>query len=316
MSMEQLSNEKRLKQALVSTISYFDFFDYPLTTQECWQYLISLTAASLDETVQCLEKDIEGIERTGAFFHRAGRSEITKTRLSRYLIAERKYRAALRFAQLAGLIPGIRMISVCNTLAFSAARDESDIDFFIVTRSGSLWFARALCGVLALLCGARPTDYNRKDTYCLSFFASETMLDLSQVALEPNRAIDDIYLAQWVSMCVPLFDDGSAYDEFWKANEWARAVVPHRSPYRTNDMRSIRYGFAARTLKALLKYAYHPFRHSFERLCRMVQLRTFPHSLRSAAAHHSTHVIISDQILKFHTNDQRVVLRERWRALL
>lgn len=308
--------EKQLKQALISTICYFDLFDYPLTIHECWQYLISNLVVSLDDVSCCLEMGIEGIERTGAFFHRSGRGAVAIERLSRYLIAERKYRAALRFTRFAALVPGIRMVAICNTLAFSAARDGSDIDFFIIARAGSLWFVRAICGILALLCGTRPDGDERKDTYCLSFFASDAALDLSSITLEPDRPGDDIYLAHWVSMCVPLFDDGSAYDEFWKANEWAYAVVPHRSPYRTNDMRSIRHGFVLRLVRACCEKIYLSSQRPIEWLCRFVQQRAFPHSLREAAMKNNTHVIISDSLLKFHTNDQRAVLRERWRSLL
>lgn len=316
MNMNRIVHDKQLNQAIISTICYFNLFNHPLTIHECWQYLISSRAWSLDDVSQCLEKGIDGIEGTGAFFHRMGRSFLAAERLSRYLIAERKYRAALRFTRLAALVPGIRMVAVCNTLAFSAARDESDIDFFIIARAGSLWFARAACGILALLCGTRPVGNERKDTYCLSFFVSDRALDLSSIALEPHRPRDDIYLAHWVSMCVPLFDDGNAYDEFWKANEWACDVLPHRSPYRTNDLRSVRHGFALTLLRACCEGIYFSIRLPIEWFCRCVQMRAFPHTLCIEAQKNNTHVVISDSLLKFHTNDQRASLRERWRASL
>lgn len=41
-------------------------------------------------------------------------------------------------------IPGISMIAVCNSLAMYATHPKSDIDLFIVTRPGMLWWVRCM----------------------------------------------------------------------------------------------------------------------------------------------------------------------------
>lgn len=52
------------------------------------------------------------------------------------------FERAKKYTRYLSYIPGIQMIAVVNSLSMNATNEESDIDLFIITRPGSIWFVR------------------------------------------------------------------------------------------------------------------------------------------------------------------------------
>lgn len=306
------------ERAILSTILYYDLYEYPLTAEEIYRYLLWSEAGShtpvFHNIVHALDTSSVLARYTVVYEgYRVvrGREKLVRVRQERYQIAERKYRRAGRVASLLAAVPFIRMIAIANTLSLSNARDESDIDLFIIAQHGHLWLVRGICIMLLEFLRLRPTDVSQRDTICLSFFASTAQLNLSRLQLAPSQDGVDIYLATWIAHCVPLYQHKAIYEDFYRANAWIETWVPHRLPHHTHPSRTVRLLGIARWAKKLCECILAWNSSWLEaRACR-IQLAVMPERLRTLA-NVDTRVVLNDFFLKFHPNDRRAWYRAQW----
>ena len=190
--MEQPSQKQK---NILATLAWFDVFGYPLTAVETVRYSKLFGEGILLEEVFDLLEAIPQVEHRNGYYFLTGNEKHVASRQQRYRVAKRKLQRARQAARFFGLLPSVRQVSLCNSLAIANAEEGSDIDFFLVCRPGTLWTTRLfLAGVLKLL-GLRPTAKNQKDKFCLSFFVSENVSDLSRLEL-PD---DDPYMRMWLA---------------------------------------------------------------------------------------------------------------------
>ncbi len=295
-----------LEKSILSTISYFDIFDFPLTFMEIWKWLWfdrEPQVFRLDEIRESLEKSGYLQKRLGAqggFYFLRGREEIIQTRLERYSLAELKYHKAKQMIRWLRWLPFVRMIGVCNTLAFNNSRQDADIDLFIITKRRRVWQTRFwVTGWLKVL-GLRPRPDRTRDRLCASFFVDEDHLDLHELAIA-----DDIYLPYWITQVVPVYDEG-VYDRFIAANQWVRKLIPNSIPVMPTKRRQVRrLGWSKKVINR--KFSLWP-----EIIFRKYQLAIMPDNLKSKIGFGSQ-VVVQDGILKFHDNDRRALFLKRWR---
>lgn len=290
-------------KSIIKTVAYFDIFDFPLTALELWKFLKTDKPCALRDVVTALDApELKSkIGKKNGFIFLAGRGEIVRLRLDRYLIAERKFKKALIAAKFLKFIPGIRMAAVSNTLAMSHARDESDIDFFIVTRPGSLWKSRLLAVAPFAILGLRPKPSKSRDGFCFSFFVSETALDMSNLKIKP----EDPHLLYWLASFAPIYDPDGLIEALWDANPWIKESLPNCWPVRLSQKREIK-AKAGRFFDSISPHL--SFR---EALARAVQMLILPQNL-SSVMNLDDRVIVTDEILKFHENDRRADVCRRY----
>lgn len=299
-----------LDKAIVRTIVFFDLFEYPLTDTEIRrffpEYAPRTTLMDIRTSLAASAFLAQTIEEKDGLYCLSGRGDIRELRGARALSSYRKFRRARRLAALLAHVPFVRMIAVCNTLGLNAARDESDIDFFIVVRTGHLWLARLWCAGIAHLLGVRPWRGHERDALCLSFYVADTALDLSCVQL--SGWTPDVYLAHWVAWCVPLYDDGVSHD-FFHANSWIASCLPNVVPPCPISRRRVVLAPGGRFLKRFSEALFCS--HLFERTARAFQLRIAPPAIRDQM-NKGTGVVVNDAMLKFHTADRRQEIKERF----
>ncbi|MEK7516615.1 MAG: hypothetical protein AAB562_03395 [Patescibacteria group bacterium] len=225
-------------------------------------------------------------------------------RARRYRIAERKFRRARRVARLLRHMPFVRAIAVCNSLAVSNAREDSDVDLFLIAAPRRLWTARLLAVGLLRLLRLRPGETVR-DPVCLHFFVSADALSLRDVALPRSPAgSPDLYLAWWVTELVPLVD-GGVMEHFWKANAWAREQFPNAAPKVPSPRRSVLSPSAvSRFLERLVPQRAEVF-------AEWLQRKLLPPEL-SARANRGTEIVLSASRIKCHADDRRAQYRSLW----
>jgi len=341
--------KNNLEKSIFSAVAYCDIFDYPLTAGEIWKWLFrdEIWGSSLFNVQKELEesenfKSLLGSRR--GFYFLKGREATIELRQIRYSLAERKFKKALRVVRFLRFAPGIRMTAVCNSLAWSNASEESDIDFFIVTASNKIWTARFWTAGLLTLFGLRPTKNKTRDKICLSFFVDEDNLNLEKIAIDQP----DIYLIHWITQLAPIYDRGGVYEKFLKANKWIKKYLPnsfgnevgerrkvpsaglpqkHASqdtlPYiesespralpRADRINSIENSFDQSALRKVFSAdtSSAQRRKTAERFFRWVQLKVMPDKLKEMA-NKDTRIIVSDGVLKFHDGDRRKEYKRRW----
>ncbi len=296
----------KLRNELLAALAYFDLFDYPLTAAELrrWRWCGDEAAPGLSEVLAALNDPAVG--ESGGYYFLAGRGATVAVRQRRYRLAERKFRLARRFARWARLLPSVRLIAVCNSLALSNADSASDIDLFLVCRPGTLWATRLLIVGALKLFNLRPTRDRHADRFCLSFFLSESSPDISGLALPGG----DVYLPYWIASLVPVFDAGGVMDKFLEANAWVRERLPGAPARSAGPRRALPSRSAAAPLLSALRAADAP--------ARRIQLRRLPADA-ARLANLDSRVVVSDDLLKFHVTDRREyyqrLFAERLRAL-
>lgn len=290
-----------LEESLFRTLAYFAYFQFPLTTMELWKWC-DVPEASVAAIEECLLLSEwlrgKGTRSSEGFFAIGDAEQWRTERIHRVTDALRKSRRAEQFVQFASWLPWVKMVAVCNSLAFSFTNDESDIDLFIVTQRGRIWSTRLmLTGALALM-RARPGE-RAKDPLCLSFFATEDCLDLSQVKIGPQ----DPYLMFWIATLSPVLDRNETFAKFRAANGWIRQNVPRAHCV----IRPQSYG--VRSSSKLPNIAF------FERVAERMQRSRFPLSLRNMM-NADSRVVVTDSMLKFHHNDRRAEILKAYETMV
>jgi hypothetical protein len=120
-------------------------------------------------------------------------------------------------------IPGLRMVAVVNSLSMYATDTDSDIDLFIVTSRGTIWFVRVMVTLIFWIHSVWRHGEDVAGNFCLSFFITEDAMDMSEIAIE-----DDIYLYFWCYYMRPILVIGDTFETFQKQNP------TFKLPYREN----------------------------------------------------------------------------------
>jgi len=300
----------RLREAVLATVAWFDVFGYPLTLPEIGRYLPvgkHSGSASLSDIAVAL--DSSGIGCVDGHYSLRGGVGDVSLRQRRYRLAKRKLTRARRAAKLFGALPSVRLVAVCNNLAVANAEEGSDIDLFVVCRPRTLWTTRLLLvGALKLL-GLRPSPEDQKDKLCLSFWVSESEMDLSRYALPGG----DPYMDYWIATLLPLYDAGGVFEEFREVN----GENSGKSGRSGKSSPSLTPSPASRGRDGVGVVPSAPTlsegkRGRIESLARAIQMRKFPERIR-AMANLDSRVVISDDVLKFHVNDRRADYKEKFR---
>lgn len=296
------NQQKDLNEAILRAIVFYDMFDCPLAAFEIWTYCE--VKCALSDVITVLN-NLPVLDTKSGYYFLRGREAIVNTRLKNYNHASRKFKRALRVARLFKLIPWIRLIAIGNQMGANNLRDESDIDFFIITEPKRIWITRWFCAGIAKILKLRPQPDKKRDTICLSFYISSERMDTSDLQLRDNLC-PDVYFLHWLVNLTPIYSRDGAYHEFIAANSWIKDFFPNWEQCACGYRRDAGPGFSAfyRDCVDLLI-------GNCDTIAKRIQLRILPAALRNAM-NLDTRTIVNDQILKLYINDRRAEYRGRF----
>ncbi len=225
----------QLTPDILSTLAYFDLFDFPLTDQEIYTYLpqtpgyflfsLALKDMLRDDLICCCE----------GYYVLRDAAELVQRRRKGEKKAAEMLKTAGRIAGLLSRFPFVRGVAVSGSLSKHFADEQSDIDFFIVTAANRLWIARTLLHLLkkaAIL-------VHRQDYFCMNYFVDET---------EPEITDKNIYTAIEVATLIPMSGD-SAFRGFFQANRWTHRLLPnHKTPATVKKTGSLLQSWMEKTI--------------------------------------------------------------------
>ncbi len=203
-----------IQKAICSTIAYRDIFDYPVTLPEIHRYLHEIRCTP-EEVSNALRRGPlldRYLDTDGEYFALRGRQAIFATRRVHRDLSRRKRPLARVFARFLASLPNVRMVAMTGSLAVENLSASGDVDFLLVTDSGSMWRTRAFCRFLALL-------DNRLGS---GVFCPNTFLSMAALTL-PRRSMYD---AQELCQMIPLFGDDT-YRAVRAANAWTADWLPN-----------------------------------------------------------------------------------------
>lgn len=292
------------EKAVLYTILYADLFDYPLTQDEIWKYLI---ATSQDVTIpkisfrSWLKTLSRYISQKDGFFCIKGREAIIEMRKKCLIFSRAKRVKAKKIAQKLFFIPSISFIGVSGACAVDNASEEDDIDLFIITKEKTLWISRLLILIILQLFGVRRSknEKNLKDTFCVNMLIDEANLYL-------GKEREDLYSAHEIVQMVPLFDRNNTYNTFLVANKWVTNFLPNAFSLRTTRNKTHK-GVEKRL--SVVQPAGQSYAHAFAGGRMVLRFSTLEflakHLQLLYMKRHVTNEAIRDGFLAFHPFDYR-----------
>lgn len=310
--MSETNFQGPMEDAILKTVAYFDLFEYPLTALELSRYLRAenglFGAPTLFEIISILEtsprlKSL--LESRQGFFFLKGKSSHLESRRERYVMADKKFKIALRGVRRLRWVPFLNFVAICNNLSSNNAKADSDIDLLIGVKHGRLYLTRLLVTVILSLMGLRRHGKKIKDRLCLSFYLTDQSYDLDSLRIHE----DDLHFAWWASQITPILGHEN-FDAFFSANNWLSRFIQVPMVKKPSHRRMIgNKELGIWNLEKLLSGKSGDF---LESVARKIQHVKFSGNTQSIADSPDTRVVISDSILKFHENDRRLAYREKY----
>lgn len=306
-----------LRNSILATITYFSNVNYPLTLIELYQNLIinidnslkeeNPTELNLNDLKKFLDQDeylASKINQQNGFYFLATKTELTKHRQESFAISRNLYNKALRTSWVLSYFPFIKMIAICNTLAYNNVNPKSDIDLFIITSANRIWTTRALTVIFLDIFRLRPKPNNCQGKICLSFFITEKNLNLQETLIKPY----DIYYYYWLAKLVIIYDQLALSEKFYQANNWLLKYLPNFKAHQTHHCRRIKNNSIIKKLGENILNS--KFGNKLETWLKAKQMARLPASTKEMA-NKDSRVIINDNILKFHgLHDKRDTIRQ------
>jgi hypothetical protein len=278
------------EKAILKAVLYSDIFDFPLSKNELWHFLISdkkISKVTFEHALSNLSQEL--IYKNG-FYCLAGKEENIKRRKKNLSEARKKLDLARKTADILSYIPTISFIGLSGGAAMGNVKEGDDVDLFIITKKNTLFMTRFW--VLALL---EAIGLRRKRHENGSSAANKICVNLliDELALAWPSRKHDLYTAHEIVQVKPLFERRGMYKKFLASNNWVNKFFPNVF----TDV-SFRQGFASGnnfyTLKALNAILSLP---PVPLIVRMIQKKVMKRN--------QTRETITDTILAFHPHDYR-----------
>jgi len=142
------------------------------------------------------------------------------------VLSKKRWQTAYQVAKWLQLAPFIRMVGVNGSMVTGNLREESDIDFLVITHYGRIWTGRFFVTLITHLMGKRRHGQKVAGRVCLNRYQTDQSLEVL-----PH----DEYHARIFSSLVPILDLGDLYPRYQKANQWMEKLgflVSNKTPYQ------------------------------------------------------------------------------------
>lgn len=199
-----------IADSALCTLAYAAIFGFPLAADEVHRYLVARRAEP-QEVSRALERLVAAGRARGqdGYFGLAG-ADLGRRRRETAM-CDRAWRRARRWGRAIARLPFVRMVAVTGALA-AENPDGGDFDYFVVTRPGRLWLARAWI-IQRVVRPARLFG----DVVCPNYLLAEHRLAFAE---------RDAFVAREVAQMVPLagFD---VYRRLREENAWVERLLPN-----------------------------------------------------------------------------------------
>ena len=198
----------------LKTILYFSIFKYPLKLEEIYSYYPDKDRSKIEiELEHLIDKKIV-IKNGDFYFSGCGSDCIEKRQKGNKMAAKAMIKARER-GRLISKFPFVEAVGVSGSLSKGYYDNNSDIDFFVITKPGRLWIARTF-----LMLYKKIFLLNSRKYFCINYFMSSANLELE----EKNR-----YTATEIKTLIPL-EGRDMLEKFYAKNTWISNIFGTFSP--------------------------------------------------------------------------------------
>lgn len=168
-----------LNQHIIRVLKYYDYFAYPLTAEEIRQ---GLPVIENHETVQqtlmhlCAQS---ALFVNGPYYSLRPGTSPAEYREKANARAASMLPKALRNARFIAQFPFVRAVFISGSLSKNVADDSTDMDYFILTRPGTLWIARTLLHLFKKL----TFITGHQEQFCMNYFIDTDHLRIEEESI-------------------------------------------------------------------------------------------------------------------------------------
>ena len=230
-----------LRTSILRTLLYYDIFDHPLTNSEILTFLPtnSVSAGDVEVALNALVREGSVRVSDGFYFIRENGRALSCERIEKQARAARLWKIARVVTNLIKQFPFVRAVMVSGDLSKNVASEDSDIDFFIITKSRRLWICRTL-----LVLFKKIFLLNSKKYFCINYYISVDQLEVKE---------RNIYIATEIAHLKSTYNE-DLHHFFLEANCWIKEYFPNLEWTRNGSSLN---GSHFRLLQSLLEL---PFR--------------------------------------------------------
>lgn len=290
-----------LEKTILKTVLYLDLRDFAPTLLDIEKWLLhgadSPTLAQINTAIENSTR----LTMTDGVVTLTGREKLAQVRRAKYDHTETKWKRVRPFLRLLSWMPGVEAIWLCNAMGWGNASQNSDIDLAVVAKPGRIWSARFFTALSMKLLRQRPGEQDHSKAICLSFYITSGELAVDEYKIGEQ----DISFAFWSAQMYPVFGSRDVYTKYQRENGWLEETFQQLRWTESNQKRFFTHSFFERALKASIGWI------TPEKILKRWQLQHLPKDLSSVASG-DRRVVLSDSILKLHSNDNREEENARW----
>jgi predicted nucleotidyltransferase len=200
-------------KGIMKVLLYSDVFHYPLTLEEIKQRhpLKNITNEEVQkELFELLEK--KAIFQIGEFYTLQNKPENVDKRVKANVLAQKYLEKSKRIVSILKHFPFVKAIFLSGSISKNYIDENSDIDYFVITKAGYLWIVRSLFVLFR-----RIGLLGSKKLFCFNYMIDEEHLKTSH---------ESIYIATEIATLIPMYQDG-IQEAFLQENIWMRAYYPN-----------------------------------------------------------------------------------------
>lgn len=225
-----------IKKSVLQVLAYFDMFHYPLAVEEI--HALMGVPCSFIEVKKCVDdlSKAKKIFEYRQFYSIQNIETISNKRIKENAAAEKQLKLAKRIATFLTWFPYIRGVAISGSLSKQVANEESDIDFFLITKENRLWIAKIFLRIMIKL-----SSFIRLDKwFCLNYIIDETSLEVHE---------KNIFTATEIITLLPVYGAAS-FDKFIEVNKWIYNYFPNH-PVFINHAKEAKRNFVKKTVEYL-----------------------------------------------------------------
>jgi len=241
--------------SLISTLRYFDRFDYPLTLDEIWFW--QPYTFYHKNLFMSWQSSYQG------YFFLKHRSTLVGLRQSRLKISKNKLLLASSISRMLSIIPSIKAIFITGALAMNNSPKNDDIDIMLIVDPYTLWLTRAIVVLLLSAKGLRRPSHLPehssllvKDKICDNLYLDLNHIHINHLPINesPINQSTNLYLAHEILQAKCIYDQGGVHYQLLSANSWIKKYLPvaYRETIKQIKPTSTSCQLQAKSLKLIL----------------------------------------------------------------
>ena len=223
---------------MLRTLAYYDIFSYPLTANEIY-YNLGENHTSIGEVETVLAKlsNDNIVFQKGNFYQLSNNDEFIIRRNKGNLLAEKRLQTARRVSGFISKFPFIRGIMLSGSISKGFMKEDSDIDYFVVTHPNRVWFSR-----LILMLFKKLFLLNSKKNFCINYFVDSENLEIHE---------KNVFTATEIVTLLPTYGK-DCYEKFYRENLWIKDFFPNFPKRDTSEVLDRKNGVIKIFLEKLL----------------------------------------------------------------